>query len=91
MQKPVVKIENWGVVQSILSQGFEELRSGNRLLGYVTGHASLPNTKLVCTSPIVRVDLSQGLAETRNTVYQLGEANGEYRSWANRRTASTAA
>ena len=91
MPKPLMTIENWGVVQSFLSQSFEELRPGNRLLGYVLGHASLPNTKPVCTSTIVRVDLSQRLVETRNTVYQLGKASVEYRSWAHSQAARSAA
>lgn len=79
--KPEVTIENWGVVELVSSQTFEELHPGNRLVGYVLGHARLPNSKLVYTSPIVSVDLSEGMVETLNTVYRLGDASSEYKSW----------
>jgi hypothetical protein len=91
MPKPEVMIENWGVVQNVSSQGFEELLPGNRLVGNVLGHACLPNTKLVYTSPIISVDLNSGVIETHNTVYRLGEASREYRSWELKRKASVAA
>jgi hypothetical protein len=91
MPKPMVSIEKWAVVKSVSSQGFEELHPGNRLVGYVSGHQQIANAKLVYTSLIVSIDLSQGTVETLNTMYQLGEANNEYMSWENRRRASTAA
>jgi hypothetical protein len=91
MQKPLVTIENWGVVESVISYGFEELQPGNRLTGFVLGHANLPNTKLVFTSPILTVDLGEGVVETLNTMYKLGEANDEYKAWAHKRKASIAA
>lgn len=81
MPKPRVTIENWGVVRSAILQSFEKLLPGNRLTGYVCGHANLPNTMRVYTSPIVSIDWSQGLVETFNTMYQLGEASDEYKSW----------
>lgn len=81
MPKPLVTIENWVVVHSAVSRSFDELRPGNRLTGYVFGHAKFPNTKRVCTSPIVSVDLSQAVVETLNTMYRLGEASNEYKSW----------
>jgi len=81
MSKPEVTIENWGVVENVSSQCFEELHPGNRLVGYVLGHARLPNTKLVYTSQIVSVDLSDGVVETHNTMYRLGEPSKEYKSW----------
>ena len=91
MPKPIVSIEKWAVVKSVSSQGFEELRPGNRLVGYVSGHEQIANVQLVYTSPIVGIDLSQGTVETLNTMYRLGEANNDYMSWENKRRASTAA
>ena len=91
MPKPAVTIENWGVVQNVSSQSFVELHEGNRLMGNVLGHAHFPNSKLVFTSPIVQVDLDQGVVETCNTVYRLGEASEEYKSWEYKRRASAAA
>jgi len=89
MPKPLVAIENWAVVQSVISETFKELRPGTRLRGYVIGHATLPNTKLVYTSPILNIDLSEGVVETHNTLYQLGHASDDYKSW-ERRTISAA-
>jgi hypothetical protein len=89
MRKPVATIENWAVLHSVSSQSFEELHLGNCLTGYVHGHANLPNT-IVYTSPIVSFDLSQGVVETRNTLYRLGEASDAYKSWDRRRKAVAA-
>jgi hypothetical protein len=92
MQKPLVTIEKWVVVRSVISESFEELQPGNRLLGYVLGHPNLPHTKLVCTSPIQSVDFSQGgVVETLNTLYRLGEPSDDYKSWYYKRKSSTAA
>lgn len=91
MPKLVVTIENWSVVQNVSFCSFQELQQGNRLMGYVEGHARLPNTKVVYTSPIMSVDLTQGLVETRNTLYRLGEASAEYKTWEHKRRASAAA
>ena len=81
MPKPLVTIENWGVVHSAISQGFEGLHPGNRLTGYVFGHPNLPNKMRIYTSPIVSIYLSHGVVETLNTIYRLGEASDEYKSW----------
>jgi hypothetical protein len=91
MPKPRVTIENWGVVQNVISQGFGELYPGNRLTGYVLGHTYLPNTKRIFTSPILRIDSSQGVVETLNTMYQLGQPSDEYNSWSTKRRVATAA
>lgn len=90
MRKPVATIENWAVLKSVTSQSFEEFRPGNCLTGYVLGHANLPTTAIVFTSPIVSFDLRQGVVETRNTLYRLGEASDEYKSWDRRRKALAA-
>jgi hypothetical protein len=91
MPKPVVTIENWSVVQNVSSCSFQELHQGNRLTGYVEGHAHFPNTKVVYTSPIVSVDLTQRLVETLNTMYRLGEPSAEYEIWQRKGRASAAA
>lgn len=91
MSKAVVTIENWAVVQSVSSRNFEELNPGTRLMGHATGLAHIPSSMLVITSPVLRVDLNLGIVETSNTLYQLGEASGEYKSWAYKRRASDAA
>jgi len=91
MSKPFVLIERWAVVENVSSQSFEQLQPGKRLVGYVIGHERLTNAKLVYTSPIMNIDLTQGTVETRNTMYQLGEANSEYKSWEQRQRDSTAA
>ena len=90
MRKPVATIENWAVLKSVSSQSFEEFHPGNCLTGYVVGHANLPTTTIVYTSPIVSFDLSEGLVETRNTLYRLGKASDEYKSWDRKRNAAAA-
>ncbi|HZD51249.1 MAG TPA: hypothetical protein VE178_21095 [Silvibacterium sp.] len=82
-------IENWAVVDSVVSLGFEELRPGKHLMGSVLGHASLRNTKLIYTSRIVNV--YNGVVETLNTLYQLGEPSEEYKAWQRERNSVAAA
>lgn len=81
MQKPLVTIENWAVVQRAVELSYEELRPGKHLIGRVIGHASLPNARFVYTSPILSVDADEGRVETRNTVYRLGRPSDDYRTW----------
>jgi hypothetical protein len=90
MLKALVTINHWAVVRSVSSRNFEELNTGTRLMGYVTGLAHIPSSMLVITSPVLRVDLNHGVVETINTVYRLGEASAEYKSWVNRRRAAAA-
>ena len=89
MRKPLVAIENWAVVDSVLSSGFEELQPGKHLTGNILGHASLRNTKFVYTSRIVNV--YHGVVETLNTLYQLGEPSEEYKVWQRERDSAAAA
>ncbi len=91
MPKPIVRIEQWSVIENVSSYSFQELHPGNRLTGYVEGHAHLPNAKVVYTSPIVSVDLNQCLVETLNTRYRLGEPTAEYEIWQRKGRASAAA
>ena len=89
MRKPLVAIENWAVVDSVVSSGFEELGPGKHLTGNVLGHASVRNTKFVYTSRIVNV--YNGIVETLNTLYQLGEPSEEYKAWQRQRGSAAAA
>jgi len=79
MRKSLVAIENWAVVESVISPSYEELKPGKHLMGNVLGHASVQNTKLIYTSRILNV--YPGVVETLNTLYQLGEPSDEYRAW----------
>jgi hypothetical protein len=87
MSKPMVMIESWAVVRSGAYAAYEELEPGNILTGKVFGHDKMPDGKSIFTSPIISVDSNQGIIETRNTLYQLGDASedyqnsDEYRSW----------
>lgn len=88
MRKPLVAIENWAVVDSVVSSQFEELQAGKHLMGNVLGHASLRKTKFVYTSRIVNV--FNGVVETLNTLYQLGEPSDEYKAWQRERDSAAA-
>ena len=80
MEKPTVKIDDWSVVDNVVSQVYRELEPGRRLFGTILGHADLPNG-IIYTSAIVRVDRVRGLVETRNSVYQLGQVSDSYARW----------
>ena len=90
MPKPVLTIEDWGVVQSVSSHSFGHLHSGNRLIGHILGHDRLPPTSVSCTSPIVSVDLNQGVVETLHTTYRLGQVNDGYKHWESERSGPVA-
>jgi hypothetical protein len=85
MSKPLVLIENWSVVRRGAYVDFQELHPGNVLTGRVFGHSRVTDHKSIFTSPIVSVRPDEGRVETRNTVYQLGQASEEYRNWDNAR------
>lgn len=80
MQKNRVRIENWSVVSSVVFDAYRDLVPGERLTGNVLGHANLRNG-LIYTSPILNVDRANGLVETHNTLYELGEADPDYKQW----------
>jgi hypothetical protein len=85
MEKPLATIEEWAVVESVISEGYRELQPGNHLNGNVFGHQKFPNGKFIYTSAIVRVDLSKQIVETRNAVYLLGEPSDQYKTWQSKR------
>jgi len=78
--KPIVKIENWSVVASVVNYGFRKLEPGQRLTGDVMGHTNLRNGSIY-TSAILRIDLGNRLVETHNSLYQLGAVNEDYARW----------
>ena len=80
-QKPSVKLEDWAVVPAPNSGSYQALRPGNFLVGRAFGHQRIEKGKFIFTSPIVRVDPQQGIVETKNTCYSLGEASHEYKFW----------
>ena len=90
-QKPTVKLEDWAVVPVPNSGSYQALRPGSLLVGRVFGHQRIEMGKFIFTSPIVHVDAQQGIVETRNTLYSLGEASHEYKSWSRSHPPSAAA
>jgi hypothetical protein len=78
--KPIVRIENWSVVGSIIYYGYRKLEPGARLTGDVMGHANLRNGTIY-TSAILTIDLLKGLVETHNSIYSLGEVSEDYGRW----------
>jgi hypothetical protein len=80
MEKQRVRIENWAVVNDVISPSYRDLKPGWRLTGTVFAHADLPNG-IIYTSSIVNVDLGGGVVETQNRLYVLGQVSEEYRQW----------
>ena len=89
-KKPSVKLEHWAVV-NLNSGGYQALRPGNLLVGRAFGHQRIEKGKFIFTSPIVHVDTQQRIVETKNTVYSLGEASHEYKTWSSSQEAGAAA
>jgi hypothetical protein len=80
VEKPIVKIENWAVVGSVIFRGYRDLEPGQRLTGDVMGHTNLRNGSIY-TSAILHVDLGNRLVETHNSLYQLGAVSEDYARW----------
>ena len=89
--KPSVKLEDWAVVPAPNSGSYQALRPGNFLVGRAFGHQRIEKGKFIFTSPIVHVDPQQGIVETKNTCYSLGDASYEYKAWSREHGQSTAA
>jgi hypothetical protein len=81
MEKLSARIENWSIVDNLIFNGYQPLEPGQRLTGYLMGHADLPNG-VIYTAVIERVDEQNGLVETLNTVYRLGRVSEDYERWA---------
>jgi hypothetical protein len=78
--KPKVRIDNWSVVDGLISPAYRELAPGYRLNGFILRHRDLP-CGLVYTSAILRVDAGAWLVETAEAIYQLGEVDRRYERW----------
>jgi hypothetical protein len=81
MRKREVTLEDWAAVRSAHSPSFEELQPGVHLMGNATGHEDLPGLSFIYTSSIVNVDNANGLVETSNTLYRLGQPHQTYKAW----------
>jgi hypothetical protein len=81
MQKNEVTLENWAAVRSVHSPSFEELQPGVHLMGTAIGHEDLPGLSFIYTSRVLSVDDPNGLVETSNTLYRLGQPHETYRAW----------
>lgn len=66
MPKASARIENWRV---------QRYGGARFLVGHIVGHPRQDEFKMAyqATSPIVKMDLAAGWAETLNTIYDLGE------------------
>lgn len=73
-QKPRVQVANW-YFGPRMGQEYSSLH------GTVLNHPRLGTIHGVDMSPIVSVDLRNGIVETRNTMYELAEPNPEYIQW----------
>ena len=81
MRKREVTLENWAAVRSAHRPSFEELQPGVHLMGNAVGHLDLPGLSFIYTSVIVNVDDVNGLVETSNTLYRLGQPHEAYKAW----------
>lgn len=80
MDKPSVRIENWAVVDDLISHGYRQLQPGQRLTGTILSTTNLPKGTIY-TSVIQNVDAKAGQVETFNTIYQLGKMDEDYERW----------
>jgi hypothetical protein len=62
MAKQTAKTDNWIFNPAL-----------NCLHGIVSHHPELPDGEQVRTSSVVKLDRENGICETRNTIYTLGE------------------
>lgn len=77
---PLVRIENWAVVDDLIFQGFRELEPGQRLTGTILATTDLPKG-IIYTAVIRSVDLGKGVVETQNASYQLGQVDEDWERW----------
>ena len=80
MDKTLVRIENWSVVDDLIFQGFRELKPGQRLTGTILATTDLPKGTIY-TAVIQSIDLGKGVVETQNSVYQLGQVDDDWERW----------
>ena len=74
------KLDNWSVVYPETVSPYAAPESIPAILsGYVTNHPMLPNG-LIYTSRIVKFNPDH-TAQTKNTLYELGEPSAEFVKW----------
>jgi len=78
--KPTVHIENWSVVDDVISPAYRELAPGYRLTGLTLKYQDLP-CGLIYTSAILRVDPAAWVVETAEAIYVLEKADPRYERW----------
>ena len=89
MDKTLVRIENWSVVDNLVFRGFRGLEAGHRLTGTILATTDLPKG-IIYTSVIQSVDLRRGIVETQNTTYELGQMDEAWERWEAGQTAEVA-
>lgn len=90
LSKPPVPIEDWSVVNDVISPMYRDLAPGYRLTG-TTFRAAGCRWDLIYSSAILNIDEARGLVETSHTVYRLGRIDEHYDLWLRRRSVDTAA
>jgi len=81
-QKPKVKLDKW-----TLGRHPDDPEGTLCLFGYTTGHPTVREGRPAVTSQIITVDLINKVAETKNTVYELGEQSEEVKDYFDNRMA----
>lgn len=78
MSKPVIKIEQWGTVRDD-SDPYKapEIRP-MYLTGHIPNHPARGEIKQATTTRIVKLDIAGKQIETRNSIYELGEAHPDF-------------
>lgn len=90
LTNPPVLIQDWSVVDDVISPAYRDLAQGYRLTGTTLGSAGR-RWDLVYSSAILSIDGARGLVETSHTVYQLGQINEHYERWMRQRSLDAAA
>lgn len=80
MDKTLVRIENWSVVDNLVFHGYRGLEAGQRLTGIILATTDLPKG-IIYTAVIQSVDLKKGVVETQNTTYELGQVDADWERW----------
>lgn len=78
--KPTVRIENWSVVNDVISPAYRDLVPGYRLTGYTLQYQDRP-CGLIYSSAILAVNPDASRVETAEAIYLLGRADRRYERW----------
>ncbi len=75
------RLENWKICESP-SQDFIAPEIRKRFInGNVYGHSKFNEGVPVNTSILLSIDIANRVAVTKNSVYELGEMDPEYKKW----------